>query len=246
MTDQLETTLTSREIAWAADATRFRLRLAPGKVDVFGAIRSEGIALLLFPFGREAIEGAYRRHETQAFIVVNSLRSRSHQRFTAAHELGHHVLHGDRVSEIVDDYLPTTGKEPASPLELEAEHFGAYFLMDTASVLAEADGSEDPFDLVARMTTTFGVSKPAVCRRLAELGILDAKTATRVEKSKVPLGKRLRDLDLDDSATKTDGARDPGTNYLARMDLLNSLGLIPDEQMKSLARFLPSRRPPVL
>ena len=239
MPDTGEVTLTSKELGWAADATRFRLELPPGKIDVFGAIRSSGIALLVFPLGREAVEGAYRRHEDQAFILVNSLRARSRQRFTAAHELGHHVLHGDRLAAVVDDYLPMDGKEAASPAENEADLFASHFLMDEASVRAEAEGMSDPLDLVVRMTTNFGVSKPAACRRLKELGILDPTTASRIEKSRAPLREKLRDLELDESATLTDGARDPGTSYRDWMDYLVSLGLIPAEQRRRLARFLP-------
>jgi len=127
--------LSEREIEWAADATRFRMALSPGRVDVLGAIRSSSIALLLYPFGSESLEGGYQRDEFgQAYIVVNSSRPVSRQRFTAAHELGHHILHGDRIDAMVlDEYLPEDGDQPADPIEEEAEIFASRFLMDERS-----------------------------------------------------------------------------------------------------------------
>lgn len=84
----------------AAQRTRRRLGLPlERRVDIFSIIESEGVWLMFQPL-RE-LYGFYRRIGEVAGIVVNANHPVSLQRYTAAHEYGHHVLgHGYSLDEV--------------------------------------------------------------------------------------------------------------------------------------------------
>jgi len=89
-----------REGSLAAQRMRRRLGLPlEQRVDVFAVIEAEGIWLMFQPL-RELF-GFYRRVGDVAGIVINTNHPASLQRYTAAHELGHHVLgHGFSLDEV--------------------------------------------------------------------------------------------------------------------------------------------------
>jgi Zn-dependent peptidase ImmA (M78 family)/predicted secreted protein len=84
------------------EAQRARRRIGlplERRVDVFAVIEAEGVWLMFQPL-RE-LYGFYRRVGEVSGIVVNSNHPTSLQRFTAAHEFGHHVLgHGYSLDEV--------------------------------------------------------------------------------------------------------------------------------------------------
>lgn len=93
-------------------------------VDVFGAIEDEQVWLFFQPLDR--LYGAYRRHDTPG-IVIHAAHPHRLQRFTAAHELGHHLLGHDFSVDSQDEV-----ERPAATLpgqEIEAQAFAATFLM---------------------------------------------------------------------------------------------------------------------
>jgi Zn-dependent peptidase ImmA (M78 family)/predicted secreted protein len=94
-------------------------------IDVFGAIEREQVWLMFQPLDR--LYGAYDRRAETAGIIVHALHPVRTQRFTAAHELGHHLL-GHQASIDPRDYVERTDAEiPAQ--EVEAQAFAATFLM---------------------------------------------------------------------------------------------------------------------
>ncbi|NMO04517.1 ImmA/IrrE family metallo-endopeptidase [Gordonia sp. TBRC 11910] len=108
-------------------ATRLHRRLGTtfdGPVDVLGIARSLDLVLMMQPL--DNLLGFYVRGDRRSGIVINSLRPESLQRFTLAHEIGHHVLgHQDSA----DDQHAVDRFDPDSPVELAAQAFAASLLM---------------------------------------------------------------------------------------------------------------------
>jgi IrrE N-terminal-like domain len=107
-------------------------------------------------------------------MLISTSFSRGHQRFTAAHELAHHLLRDPR--EIVIDSDLYDG---SNPMEKRANAFAAALLMP-------ADGLRDviagrPIDsaVLAELMRHFGASFSALLYRLASNGIALLSTQTR-------------------------------------------------------------------
>ncbi len=138
-------------------------------------IRSHGIKLRVADLGHSA-SGVLVRGEGSIVIGVNRKDPRTRQRFTAAHELGHALLHdGDPVH-----YDPGFRINLRSDLssrgvdveEVEANHFAASILMPSEFLLADPDAflidAEDP-EAMAPLAKKFGVSTLAMSLRLSRL-----------------------------------------------------------------------------
>lgn len=113
-------------------------------------------------------------------IVVNSLNAPVRQRFTVAHELGHHLLHSQCV--YVDRPLAVRFRDSQSslaidPEEIQANQFAAALLMPRDWVIRDADHilarQRDIPDeeLIDRLAREYRVSRQAMEFRLANLGI---------------------------------------------------------------------------
>lgn len=79
-----------------------------------------------------SLEGMYARSDGGSVVVVSSLRPSGRQRFTAAHELGHHVFgHGTRLDELLGE--DRGGSSSAD--EFIADCFAGYLLMPKLAML---------------------------------------------------------------------------------------------------------------
>jgi Zn-dependent peptidase ImmA (M78 family) len=99
-----------------------------GRVDVYGTIARLRVPLMFTRL--DGLLGAYYR-EPAPGILVTTQRPSSQQRYTAAHELGHHHL-GHSPSLDDENILRRSQRRPSSPAELqeaEAEAFAAAFLL---------------------------------------------------------------------------------------------------------------------
>lgn len=99
-----------------------------GQVDVYDAIAKLGVPLMFTKL--EGLLGVYLR-EPSPGILITTQRPQSQQRFTAAHELGHHFLGH---SPSLDDKsilrrAPFAGRTGDPIQEVEAEAFAAAFLL---------------------------------------------------------------------------------------------------------------------
>lgn len=217
----------------AAEAARYRAGVRPGPADVFAAIRRLGIRLLRYPLPEDSAEGAYVRSRGAAYILVSTAYARSHQRFTAAHELGHHFLTPDRDDlEHYDDKVDA-GADRAANL------FAGYFLIDEASARETVGGISDPVAKALVVTHRFEVSLPAAAIHLCDLGLIRA----------VDKGEVLR-LAMDPSASinglrrarglpavrqvEARGETDPGEEYVAILARMARLGVIPPDRIGEL------------
>lgn len=131
-------------------------------------------------FEKTAMDGAsgsITRNGDRFTICVNSLESDTRQRFTAAHELAHYLLHrdlmgdGNRMHRHVDNLY---GGEQSGDLmfnrahEIEANRIAAQIVMPRQLLEAKFAETQD----IAALAGQFGVSKPAMEIRLKTLGLI--------------------------------------------------------------------------
>jgi Zn-dependent peptidase ImmA (M78 family)/transcriptional regulator with XRE-family HTH domain len=124
-----------------------------------------GLDVLAWPTGK-AVSGLCAHGQGIAMMLISTAFPRGHQRFTAAHELAHHLLRDPREIVVDSDLYDTT-----NPAEQRANAFAAALLMP-------ADGLRDviadrPIDetVLAGLMRHFGVSFPALLYRLASSSV---------------------------------------------------------------------------
>ncbi len=149
------------------------LQTAP--VDLEAIFRDLGIR-----YEREFMSGAsgsIARDGNVFVVTVNALESENRQRFTAAHELAHYLLHrdllgdGKRMHRHIDS-LYDGGEQSGNVIfkrshEVEANRIAAQIVMPKK--LIEAKFAETPD--AGALATQFGVSKAAMDIRLKTLGL---------------------------------------------------------------------------
>src|SRR2546423_1314081 len=146
------------------------------RVDVFGVIEKAGLILGFEPMPR--LSGAYY---SQAGILVNANHPLARQRYTAAHELGHHVFEHETSVDPHMDPLARWGKTAHWPAhEKQAEAFAAWFLMPqklVESSLGELniERPETPEDVYA-LALRLGTSYEATARHLPNLRLASRDT----------------------------------------------------------------------
>ncbi len=165
----------------AAAREHARLKTAESPpVDIFEVIERSGIWLMFQPLAN--LYGTYERVGDAAGIMLNAKQPLSLQRFTAAHEYGHHVL-GHATS--LDDEAHILPEGPAlSPRENAAQTFAAHFLMPATlvdAVLQWHGLPPAPRQLTPRqaylISLDLGVSYAAAVSHLATLGKIDRDIA---------------------------------------------------------------------
>ncbi len=155
------------------------------RVEIFDVIEDARIWLLFKPMRN--LYGAYERYQNAAGIIINAQHPMTLQRFTAAHEYGHHLL-GHRAS--ADDEEQINGGRNQAVQEIAAQAFAGAFLM--------------PIQLVNYTLRMMGVTgerpnlTPRQIYQLAlELGVsYSAALTVLVGQKKISphAGRRLRDL----------------------------------------------------
>lgn len=135
-------------------------------VDVVSIAQSLGVGVFGINDDDSMLSGAYYPdhpgNNNRPTIIVNTKEPLPRQRFTMAHELGHHVLHGN------ESFRDPLHQIPGSdPKEIEANTFAANFLMPELQfrMLVES-GNHNAASLAALL----GVSMSALNIRLESLG----------------------------------------------------------------------------
>jgi Zn-dependent peptidase ImmA (M78 family) len=151
-------------------------------VPVFQVIQALQAQVVYQRMGPE-VSGMTYREGKRAVIGLNSAHHPRRQRFTAAHEVGHIVLHPGRPLTI-DSNIRVNFRDPTSSLatdteEIEANAFAAALLMPAKHVVSEAEdlvnsGVRSRDRLVAELAARFDVSPEAMGYRLINLGIASA------------------------------------------------------------------------
>jgi len=136
------------------------------------------------PFDGDVSGMVHCRADGSGVIGVNSEHSKTRQRFTIAHELGHLLLHADEKFHI-DEKRPLARRDEVSsqatdPREIEANQFAAELLMPDAWVRASVDAlvEDEPEitveDAIEELARTYGVSTVAMTHRLTNLKIISS------------------------------------------------------------------------
>jgi Zn-dependent peptidase ImmA (M78 family) len=213
----------------AAESARYRLGIPPGRVEVIGAIKQLGIRLLRYPVD-DGLEGAYLRTEGCSYILVNSSARPVRQRFTAAHELGHHFLHPDVDLAHYDQDLYT-------PEDRVANLFAAHLLMDADTVHQLAEPETDPLRRALLIRDEFDVSLEAAAIHLCNLGLMAEADRMAVmearDRSSIPQLARRVGLDAPPDP-RPDNAIDPGAEYVAALTEVRDAGFLSDERYRAM------------
>lgn len=156
-------------------------------VDVEKVVASLGARLHLQQF-EDHVSGVLAVRADEKHILVNAGHHPNRQRFTAAHEIGHLVLHHrdgdqlfiDRQLRVYQRIGPASDKAYSDPgsttswqEEREANLFASALLMPRALVTDKIGDTEvvDELD-VTRLALAFGVSEQAMSIRLQALKML--------------------------------------------------------------------------
>ena len=116
-------------VAYALDARQKLGVSMRDSVDVYDAVRRSNLWLMFQPL--DGLFGLYQRTPSAAGVVINVKVHPALQRFTAAHELGHHVLGHDGS---LDPEAHIQRFTNLAQQELEAQFFATEFLMPIAAV----------------------------------------------------------------------------------------------------------------
>jgi Zn-dependent peptidase ImmA (M78 family)/transcriptional regulator with XRE-family HTH domain len=130
-----------------------------------------GLDVLAWPTGK-AVSGLCAHGQGVAMMLVSTAFTRGHQRFTAAHELAHHLLRDPR-EIVIDASLYDSG----NPMEKRANAFAAALLMPADGLLDMAAGRPIDEALITGLMRHFGVSFSALLYRLAspDIGLLTVR-----------------------------------------------------------------------
>lgn len=146
----------------------------------------EQFGLFVLPVDRDA-EGASILLDGYGAAVIGAKREPGRRRWTAAHELGHHLL-GDAYNSDVG--------VAASEREREAvvDAFAGELLLPEAAVrTAWSVGTEEPRSRLIRLAGTYRLSWTASVQAVARTGAVDAGTA-RSLRSEVPTRGDFQDV----------------------------------------------------
>ena len=153
------------------------------RVDIFGIIERARIWLMFQPM--RSVYGAYDRQEDAAGILIHSGHPFGLQRFTGAHEFGHHVL--GHTGSVDDAAQIEPGSQDSDPQEAAAQTFASEFLMPLELVNAVSRRlglPSGPSPLSGRQVYEFslevGVSYAAAISRLVGLRRLTPDHARRL------------------------------------------------------------------
>lgn len=151
---------------------------------VFEHLRGEGIPLADAGDPNERLAGFIFKAGNAAWVYVSSDRDNpiGRQRFTAAHELGHAVLHRDAMPEqfLADTHeIMSDPDADLGPKEREANRFAAELLIPAevcrvrATELRQEHGCCPRVVLAYRLAAELLVSRAATRYRLNDLGVGD-------------------------------------------------------------------------
>jgi Zn-dependent peptidase ImmA (M78 family) len=150
---------------------KMKIDFAPVPIEAIA--KRLGITVQVVPLD-EHLSGMSFVKGGHSVIVVNASHHPNRQRFTLAHELGHHVLHKEYLSENVHVDTAVLARnarssEGVDSKEVQANAFAAELLMPQAQLrrLGNVDVNDDV--KLSQLARTFRVSASAMAIRLENL-----------------------------------------------------------------------------
>lgn len=150
-------------------------------IDVEAIVKKHNIGLVIHPLPSEQFGLLVINKAGKAVIVANAKHSKTRQRVTVAHELGHYLLHWHGDVEVF--HKDTRGRLGTNRQEVDADTFAATLLMPEALLRCwvdklHADGVyidaiEDAGGVIRDMATKLHASEQAVLVRLEQLKLFD-------------------------------------------------------------------------
>ena len=175
---------------------------------VLTAIEEAGVPVIVASLPGETA-GCCVRLDDRSYLFVNGRQYVGRQRFTLAHEYGHHVLGHDGS---VPDSKATIYGRTLSSVEVQANAFAAEFLAPAAGVRAMVDG-EPTLETIARVAGHFGISMRAALVRLHNLRLTARDDELRAELDDPELRQWVRPAERDDELARI-GSRLPRVSAL--------------------------------
>lgn len=161
----------------AAEMLRATWRMPIGPVkNLTRWIESAGVIVLEEDFGSSRIDGMSQWASEHAVILLNAALPVDRRRLTLAHELGHLVLHAERVDE---------------DAEAQANEFAAAFLMPEHVIGPELRALT--VGKLSSLKSEWGVSMQAILERAHHLGKIGAEERRRFYKQISARGWRTRE-----------------------------------------------------
>lgn len=213
----------------AAQALRHRQQLGFEPVDIWQLLERLGVPVAIRDFGSEAGDGLYLWEHREPLIVINKSNRPSRQRFTAAHELGHHEMHrfdADRLLLADEDVFGSHN----DAREIEANAFAAYFLAPDEGIrqrLGKHTGEHITQDMVVELMGVFGLSYDAMTYRL-----LNARLVNHAQRSALVdnpmIERRMRRAGIDEDAHSRPPTHLPRAHISAALRLYEDHVVTPD------------------
>lgn len=135
--------------------------------------RHFGLSTVTWPIGK-TVSGLCAHSADVALVLVSSSFPVGHQRFTAAHELAHHLVGDPREVIIESDVFAIS-----TPPERRANAFAAALLMPADGLREVVNGRRVDDVVLAELMREFGVSYTALLYRLADPAVRLMSTAAR-------------------------------------------------------------------
>lgn len=139
----------------------------------------------------DGVAGAYLRPRDRPLVFVNGREGCPRQRFTLAHELGHHLLGH---TPVVDDVAAVQGKRRTPP-EVESNYFAAELIAPVEAVVAWYERQGSPplgLDAVVRLARMFGLSALAARYRLESARLLRDRALADALDREIEEGEHIR------------------------------------------------------
>jgi Zn-dependent peptidase ImmA (M78 family) len=193
------------------------------------------------------ISGALLVERQRPFIIINGRDYPTRQRFTLAHEYGHHRLgHG----EVVDG-PGSFSENQSNPQESQANYFASEFLAPVPAVTAWMEARDTPpvtLELVVEFSIAFGISPQAARIRLQAARYMPSLKDRRELDSLIQRGEhrdvlfRLGLPELVDTVTRAQDHLPRLPSHLRRTALaVYERGLLDVEQLSRVLRQDPDR-----
>lgn len=146
----------------AAELVRRRWTLGDRPIsNMVHLLESKGVRVAALRHDYSDIDAFCFHRDATPYVFLNTSRSGERQRFDAAHELGHLVLHSEQEMD------PSTSKDR----EAEANQFAAAFLMPKSALYAQSMSGAS-LDRILAARSYWRVSAMAMAHRLHQLHLL--------------------------------------------------------------------------